>query len=126
MDEERERWGQQFNSDFGARELLRFMAAFIGWILLGAFLAAITRLTPISYAFLISAFAFPFSTFYWRPAYRLFRIILGNRNLPEEPMPRSTSKVPREPVPWWLFIPGLWFWALTLAVLYLAIRYFLK
>ncbi len=126
MDDERKAWEKQFSSNFGPREYLRFSAAFVGWILLGAFLAAFLRFEAVFYLFLFSAFAFPFVTRSWRPAYRFLRIILGNNDLPQEPMPRSGAKPPRLPRPWWSFLPGLWFWFLTLLVFYLAIRYYLK
>ena len=125
-DDDRKAWETQFNSNFGAREYVRLSAALLAWILLGVSLAAVSRLTPLFYLFLISGFAFPFITRRWRPGYRLLLVILGNKDLPQEPMPRGAPRPQAFPRPWWSFVPGLWFLFLTLILFYLVVRYFLK
>ncbi len=126
MDDERKAWQKQFTSNFGAREFVRFMAALIVWIFVGVAVGVALRSPLVFVLLLFTGFVSPLSIYYSRRAYRIFRFILGNPNLPTEPMPRAKVKAPHEPRPWWSFIPGIWFWILTLALLYLAIRYFLK
>ncbi len=126
MDDERKAWEKQFASNFGARELLRFMAAFIGCLILGIVVAILTRSQWAYWPFFILALVFPIVGRVWAPGYRVLRFILGNPNLPEKLLPRSTVKAPRKPLPWYAFLPGIWFWILTLALLYFAVRYFLR
>ena len=125
-DDEREAWKKQFYSNFGGREYLRFTAAFIAWILVGAAVGALMQSTLVFMLFLLMGFVAPLSIHFSRRAYRVYRFILGNPNLPENPPPRSKVKPVREPLPWWAYIPSIWFWILALATLYFAIRYFLK
>ncbi len=127
MNDEQKKWDKQFGKSFGARELLRFGCAFMLWIFLGVAIAVLLNAPVIQLAFLLSACAYAPLTRRWRPAYRLLRTILGNKNLPPEPMPRSTAaRPPRQPLPWWAFIPSIWFGLLTIILFYLAIRYFTR
>jgi uncharacterized membrane protein HdeD (DUF308 family) len=131
MDDEQKKWHEQFSENFGAREYVRFSCLFVLWMFLPAGLALVFNNSGIIAVFLITAFlvvAFTFSIISrtWKPAYAVLRKILGNKNLPVEPMPRSTMKIPRQPRPWWSYLPGLWFFMLTLLLFYLAIKYFSK
>ncbi len=132
MDDRRKAWSEQYNKNFGVKELLRFSCASGIWMSLGVALSvalASTGYTAAEYVFLIfliTFFAFPIIAITWVPAYTLFRKILGNENLPAEPMPRSTVKTSRQPLPWLYYVLAIWRWILALFVLYFIIKYALK
>jgi hypothetical protein len=123
MNDEQKEWYKQFSSSIGTKEFLRFGCAFVLWLLLGTTLAVLLRVPIIEVAFLLAVFVYAPVATRWMPAYRLLRRILGNREMPPEPWPRSAVSIPKQPRPWWSFIPSIWFWLLTILVLYLAIRY---
>ena len=126
MDEGQREWSRQFNSNFGGKEFLRFSCVFYIWGFLGLALALILGFQAILFIFLFIAFAFLVATRRWKPAYLVFRKILGNKNLPTEPMPLAHIELPREPRPWWSFLPGLWGLLMVLILGYLVIRYLIK
>jgi hypothetical protein len=123
MDDEQKEWSSQLSRSLGVKEFLRFGCAFILWHLIGVALAVLLDVPIIGAAFLMAAVAYSAVATRWRPAYRLLRGILGNATMPAEPWPRSAVGIPKPPTPWWLFISGIWFWLLTLLLLFLAIRY---
>ncbi|HLO17989.1 MAG TPA: hypothetical protein VK206_24375 [Anaerolineales bacterium] len=132
MDDKRKQWSEQFNKNLGVRELLRFSCASGIWISLGIAISvaiAVTGYTRSEYAFLlflITFFIFPIIAMTWLPAYTLFRKILGNENLPAEPMPRPTVKISRQPLPLLYYVLAIWRWILGLLVLYFIIKYVFK
>jgi len=134
MDNEQKKWEKKFWENFGIIEYLRLGCAIVIWNLL---LIALSITIPsifgrdstviiFSTIFFVTLFAFVLLTRRWRPAYLLFRKILGNKNLPAEPMPRSTIKMPRQPLPWYGYLPGIWGWLMVLALLSVIIRYLSK
>ena len=133
MDEEQQKWYKQYLSSFGVKEVLRAGCAILAWQFLGVALALIIAIPGkneifaqvIFGIFTLSIFVFPF-LIRWRPAYSLLRAIIGNENLPTEPMPRSTTKLPHQPKPWWAYLPGIWGWLMLLLLLYVIIQYFSK
>jgi len=127
MDKEQKKWQEQFSRNFGAREYLRFSCFFLIWMFLAIALGLIfytSKLfsTLLITGFLIAVFAFAIFSRTWKPAYAFFRIILGNKNLPSEPMPRSTMKLRRQPLPWWGYLFGIWFLLLDLLILYIMLK----
>jgi len=130
MGEERKEWFEQFNRNFGVREILRFGCAIVIWIILGAALGVAFEIAGYSAGgyifvfFLLMLFMFPPLAYGWKPTYRLFRIILANENLPIQPPPRSTIKTVRPPLPRWYYLLVIWRWILGLLVLYFMTRYF--
>ena len=124
MDEDRRHWHDQFSSNFGAAEYVRFVLALLVWILMGVIAGVALRSFAIFGSFLVSGFAFPFVAMKWAPGYRLFRKILGNRNLPEQPSPGPLLRSPADRKPWWAYLPGIWFLILDVILVYLAIQYF--
>ena len=131
MDDERKKWSKQYTSNIGAREVLRLGRAFVIWIFILVALSIPFGLAgyssnSISWIFstilIITIFAFPFIAFSWKPAYSLLRKIIGNENLPTEIMPRSTAKGPRQPLPWWGYLFGIWFLLLDLLILYIILK----
>ncbi len=88
MTDEQFAWARQFHDNIGLREYSRLAWAVVRVIFWGVFLSALSGLRFFLYTALFSAMAFPLLAPRWRPAYRLLRAILGNRRLPEEPMPR--------------------------------------
>ena len=126
MDEERQAWHKQFGSNFGAREYVRFAVVFIIWMFLGGALSIILGSSVVIIMFLFAAFTWAAVSSRWKPAYSLLRIILGNKNLPTEPMPPGTLKSPTQKRPWWSYLPTIWWLLLDLLLLYFVIRYFAK
>jgi hypothetical protein len=128
VDEKQKAWQQQFASNIGAVELLRFAGAFMLWLLIGMgvailFLRSPVLSTTIFISFLLSTVVFGVVGTRWRPAYLLLRVIFGNQSLPKEPFPGPIQRAQREPRPWWAYLPGLWNLLLALALLYVVIRY---
>ena len=136
MNEEQKKWTEQAARNFGGREFLRFGCAIMLWVLI--WIAVLVTLIyeglkPAPFISIIFGaiasiplFLLPFVARSWKPAFWLLRKILGNESFPNKPYPRSRVKIPREPRPWWSYLPGLWCGLLTLLVFYLAIRYFLR
>jgi hypothetical protein len=127
LDEKQKDWQQQFTSNLGAVELLRFAGAFLLWLLIGIgvallFPSAVVS-TTIFISFLLSTVVFGFVATRPRPAYSFLRIIFGNKNLPKEPFPGHIRRIHTEPLPWWAYLPQLWNLLLTLALLYALARY---
>jgi len=125
MDQDLKAWEHQFDSNFGSKELLRFLGVICGWLFLGLALSLAIDDYVLFFPFLISAFAFPFASLHWKPAYMLLRFILGNENLPAEPRPpRAFGRFAR---PAWLSITsGVWLWLLVFLLAYLIIRDFTR
>ena len=127
MNEERNKWSKQFSSNVGARELLRLGCFIVIWMLLAGALSSIFYTSQLIQLllftiFLISLFAFAIVSQTWKPAYSLLRKIVGNKNLPSEPMHPSTVKIPRQRLPWWGYLFGIWFLLLDLLILYIILK----
>jgi hypothetical protein len=130
MDDDRREWQRKFTSNFVAREFLRLMGAWLIWtflsvvlgIALGVFIDSAVVSTILIFAFFVLLIVSPT----WKPAYSVFRMILGNKNLPTEPRPRSHTKLVFQKHPWWYYLPGIWGWLMTLILMYLVIKYFTK
>ncbi len=114
-------WEKQFNNNFGSRELLRFLGAVAGWLVLGLLLSRLTGDFVIFFLFMISAFVFPVASMRWKPAYILLHIILGNHNLPVDPWP-AAGWGPLRRRAWSSITSGVWLWVMVLFLLYLVIR----
>ena len=82
------------------------------------------RLSVVNPVLLNSVLGFVFLTRLWRPAYRLLRMLLGNKDLPDQPMPRASLKSGRPDGErhWWYFLPGILWLLSILALLYFAIK----
>jgi hypothetical protein len=124
MNQDSRAWEQQFDSNFGPKELLRFLGVFAGWLLLGLVLSVVTTDFVLFYPFLLTAFAFPFACRRWRPAYALLRLILGNKNLPPELMPTRATGRRSSGRRWRSLVMGAGFWLLVIVLLYLVVRSF--
>jgi len=123
MDDKQKEWYRQYSVSFGVREFFRFGCVFFIWMLIGIALTFMFRSSTILTIFLVIPFIFAIVGRQWKPAYFLLLKIWGNENLPAEPMPRSTMKIPRQPLPWYGYLPGIWGWLMGLALLYAVIRY---
>ena len=127
MDDKQKEWYRQYSVSFGVREFFRFGCVFFIWMLIGMALTFMFRSSTILAIFLVIPFIFAIVASRWKPAYFLLRKIWGNENLPAEPMPHSTMKIPRQPLPWYGYLPGLWFLLLDLIIIYIIIKkFFLK
>lgn len=132
MDEEQKERSKQYSSNIGTIEILRLGCAVMIWIFIGMgvsfvfYLAGYSNSSIIFAIFLVMLFVFTFISRSRKPTYLLLRRILGNKNLPAEPMPRSTVKIHFKPRPWWGYLSGFWNWVLFLLLLYAVIRYLSK
>ena len=134
MDDEQKKWRKQYSSSLGAKEYIRLSCAIVIWQFIGVAIALAIALPGkngkfsdiVIAIFTLSIFAIPFLSRRWQPAYSLLRKIMGNKNLPTEPMRRSIIKLPPQPKPWFYHLSAIWNWALALLLLYLVIQYFSK
>jgi hypothetical protein len=133
MDDERKKWSEQYNNNTGPREIFRFGCALMIWMFFGvaitlAFEFAGFHATAIIIftIFFISMFVLPIIFLSWKPGYAVLRKILGNKNIPVEPMPRSTMKLPREPRPWQYYLLVAWRYLILLILLYAVVKWLLK
>ena len=135
MNEEQKKWSSQYTSNIGGREFLRLGCAIGSWILILVGLTIVFGFVGLSSKFtgllfgtilVISFGLFPFIARSWGPGYSLVRRILGNQNLPEEPYPRSTAKIPRPPLAWWGYLLAIWHWLLLLVILFILLKWYLQ
>jgi hypothetical protein len=125
MNQDWKTWEHQFGSNFGARELLRFLGVFAVWLFLGWLISLMKGDYVLFYPFLITAFAFPLACSRWKPAYALLRVILGNPNLPSKPRPsKSLGQYGRRA--WWSVGSGVSLWLLVFLLAYVIIRDFVR
>src|SRR5574338_538859 len=109
MDENQQRWSKQFWSHFGANEYVRFTLAGLVWGLAGLALSIALHAEAVFGFFLFSMFVFPLIATRWRPAYRIYWWILGNKGLPEGPYPKAIHRVPPPHLPGLVYVLGIWF-----------------
>jgi hypothetical protein len=127
MDDEQREWQRQFWGNLGGREFIRFAVIFFVWFTLGIVLTIILRSGAFFLIFFLTTFGlFPFVSMTWKPAYSIFRLMFGNKNLPLEPMPRSLVKPPAQKLPWYAHFAGLQLLILGLILLYIFYKYFFK
>jgi hypothetical protein len=124
MDENQREWQKQFWTNFGGWEYLKYSAAFLLWNSVGIAVAVMLHAGAIYALFFIATFVFTRLAITWQPAYLVFRKVIGNDKMPSESMPRASVAVPRERLPWWAYIPSMWFLLLDLVLLFILIRYF--
>ena len=125
MNEEQRAWQKQFFSNFGATEILRLAAALMSPTIIGVALTIWLRSAVFvafgQVVFWTISFLSPF-WLRWRPAYRAFRTIVGNPNLPAEPFPSTVAHEPWHR-PWYGYLPAALNLVLCLVLLYVIIRY---
>ena len=126
MDEKQREWQKQFWANFGGWEYLKYSAAFLIWNFAGIAIAVILHAGAIYALFFVATLVFTRLATTWRPAYLVFRKVIGNDKMPPEPMPRANVVVLKESLPWWARLPSLWFLFLDLVLLFILIRYFLR
>src|SRR5258706_10727261 len=100
MDEEQKKWLNQYYSNIGGKEFLKLGCAIAIWIPIGVVISIVFNNGTVATIFIFSMLVLPF-LIRWRPVYLIFRTILGNKNLPPDPIPRSTVKIHRQPLPWY-------------------------
>jgi hypothetical protein len=120
-------------SNLGGKEFLRFGCSISLWILLGLGLSEIFRSIWILIGFAALLFIFSLLSLVWRPIYLIHRKILGNPNLPPEPIPYRRLKAPlpaSQPVPWLYYVPSILVAILKMLVAlvlsYLILKYLLQ
>src|SRR5258708_30680261 len=82
MNDEQKNLPQQFSSNFGAEEFIRFSCAGIAWQLIGVALGMVFKNVGITMFFIATFFGFLWFAPYWQPAYAIFSKIMGNQNIP--------------------------------------------
>jgi hypothetical protein len=126
MNDEQRKWKKQYSSCFGTREFLRLAIAILAWIFAGLAISSIVGSSTIFIAFFFVLFLFSFVSPRWKPAYSLLRKIIGNQNLPTEPLSHTVAKSSSQARVWWSYIPSIWWVLLDLILLYLVIKYLIK
>ncbi len=127
MNDQQKEWHRQFWNNFGATEYFRFGCVVTLWALLGIGLEEFFHSVWILFIVIVPLFIFGTLSLIWKPIYIIFRKILGNPNLPTEPLPRSITKTSiKQPLPWWIYLWTLLRWAVLLLLLYTVIKYILK
>jgi len=120
--EEWRAWDKNFWANIGLIEILRFGCASLLLLTLGVVLGVYFQSLFLIISPIAILFFFIVLGLRWRFAYRINRKILGNKNLPEEPMPtmpRLKIAGPRWKRPWYAYLPGIWFLLLDLVILYI-------
>jgi len=125
MNEEQRKWRDQYLNSLGSREFLRLAIAIVVWVLVGIVFSILTSCSYVFDVFFITLFVFPFIAPKWKPAYNVFRKLVGNDRLPTEPYPRSPTTSSLGARPWWSFLPSLW-WLLMELLLLLAVLGYLS
>ena len=132
MNEESRQWRHQYYSNLGVKELFRFgcftsLLVSLGIVLGDIFNAKWLLLVIGALLFILSAFSLV-----WKPIYLIHRKILGNPNLPTEPMHDRRMIVPRSAspsIPRWYYVPAVLFAILKIViasiVMYFIITYIL-
>jgi len=123
MDAEQREWLNQFYSNIGRKEVIRLTGAIFIWTFVGVVIT-VTLNIILGTIFLISMFILPF-LIRWRFMYLSVRTILGNKNLPTEPMPRR-NRPTIQSRKWWSYLPGIWWILIDLILLYAVIKYISK
>jgi hypothetical protein len=127
MDDDRNAWYKRYSKNFGPREFARFGCVHLLWMFFGAALSILLRLNQLFLFFLIVPFVFALVAVHWRPAYTLYRRILGNKNILTEPMPAIRVKTFFQERDWRVYIfVGLWALLIDLGLLYAVIKYLSK
>lgn len=127
MDEDPRKWLNQYYSNIGGKEALRFGCAISLWILVGMGLGEVLHSKLILIVFAALLFIFSLLSLIWRPIYHIHRKILGNPNLPTEPIPRRHMIAPRpasQPIPWIYQVPAI-FMAIMKLLISLLLMYFI-
>ena len=126
MDEEQRAWLKQFQSNFGAREYVRFAVVFMFWVFSGVALSIILGFGPIFPIFVVTVLVFAAVAPKWKPAYLLLRKILANKNLPTEPLPALRTNAPTWKRSRWSYLTGVWWLLVDLLFLYAVIQFLSK
>ena len=133
MNNEPRKWLNQYYANIGGKEFLRFGCAIGIWILLRIVLREVFHSTWILFVFVAVLMIFSLLSLLWKPMYLIHRKILGNPNLPTEPIPRQSIRTPRptgQPIPWFYSVPAIlmamWKILVSLLVSYFIIKYLLR
>jgi amino acid transporter len=116
-------WQHQLERSFGPREFIRAGGAIFAWNLLGAAVSLVVGSSVPVVLFMVALLPFALVATTWKPAYWVVRKVLGNPNMPAEPRPRAREPSRPERLPWWGYLPGLWFLLISLVIYYLAYKY---
>src|SRR4026208_1822340 len=110
MNDEPKIWKKQYYSNFGGKEFLR-LACFVNlWLWLGMGMKGIFNSAWIMVVFSALLMVHLLLALVWKPMYILHRKILGNPNLPTEPMPYRRIQAPRptsQPIASWYYAPAV-------------------
>ncbi|SRR5260221_4748853 len=127
MNEEQKKWERQYWDNIGIAELFRAGCALSLLLSLGIGLSASFHATWITIILFELLVIFGGLSRFWKPLYRIHRKVLGNPNLPTEPMPRRHIIAPHPtgpPIPIWYYLPAV-LSAIVLMVAGLLVLYFI-
>ncbi|HJR80414.1 MAG TPA: hypothetical protein VJ821_10105 [Anaerolineales bacterium] len=118
MDEKQKKWTEQYGSNFGAKEFLRFSCALMTLLIVGIGLGLAFKNAGIIVIFIVLFFGTLWLAPYWQPAYSIVHRIMGNPNIPVT-LPKYQRK-------WWHYIPIAIKVFLLLVVLRLGVQLLLQ
>ena len=82
MDEEQNKWSDQYAKHFGAKELFRFGCVFMTFLSVGITLGVALRNAGIIMIFVVTFLGTLWLAPYWQPAYSIVHKTMGNPNIP--------------------------------------------
>ena len=107
----------------GPREFVRLSLAFLLWNAAGVVLGIGLSYSAAFLVFFVTSIVFLLATPWWRPAYRVFRWIIGNNNLPENPFILKPRWDPTQRLSVSLVVILLWVVIMGIALVYLMLRH---
>ena len=129
MNDKQNKWNKQYYSNLGVKEMFRFSCSNGLWVLLGIVLGDIFQSKLIFLVFVLLLLIFSLPSLVWRPAYLIHRKILGNPNLPTEPIPlrrRKTLHPASPPIPWIYQLPVILVSIVKLLISFLLMYFIIK
>ena len=127
MNEEQKKWHKQFWDNFGVTAYLRFGCFTTLWILLGIGLSNVFHSSGVLLIFTVLLMIYGALSLVWKPIYLIHRKILGNPNLPTEPISFRRIKAPhqtsRQRIPWLYYVPAILMAVLTAIITWVVLYY---
>jgi hypothetical protein len=128
MADDRREWQEKFDRFSGAKGFLILYAILFFWAMIGAIISVLLAAPILLLIFFIIGTALSIISFRWKPAWTIYRKMIGNENLPVEPRPHSPIKFNFnfKKIPWYFYVRWIWAWGMVAILVYLAIKYFSK
>jgi hypothetical protein len=126
LSQEQKDWQDQFNRHFGAKALLILSAEIMFWIMIGLILSIVFGYYPLVVIFFFIAIASAFLIKLWGPAWRWFRKVLNDENMPENPMPFDGVKIRLQKQPAMFYVLLVFRYLVVALAIYLLVKYLIN